>query len=201
VGLIARYLAPVLALLLALAAAASVTRLGRLAAGLALATTAALGLAVTVRHVQRVGGPALLTAPAEAVERRLIVNDPLPGFHAAGSLPAGARVLFVGEPRGHRFPRAFVAPSYYDACLLRDPVETLPSAEAVRGWLEAGRFTHLLINRGELARLAAGYPVEPWRSEAGRQRWSGLLRLLGAPVIAVDGVEIYAIAGAGLVQP
>src|SRR5206468_881011 len=143
-------LAPTLAVLLALAAAAGRGNAARAVAGrwigaLAIGVAAISGLVPAIREVSQWGGARLALAATGDVSR-LIVDDPRPVFDAARDLPPDARVLFVGETRGYPFPRRFVAPSPYDVSILRGPLESLPSAEAVREWLKNDGFTHLLVN-------------------------------------------------------
>jgi hypothetical protein len=194
VGAFPRYLAPTLALALALAAATPRRALGRCTTGAVLGTVAALSVVFSFAEVKRLGGVSLVTDPPAHVRRVWVANDPFPAFAAAEALPPDARVLFVGEPRGYRFPRHYATPSYYDEPVLLEPLERLPDAAAVRAWLTGHGFTHLLVNWGELARLAGRYPAEPFRSPSGRRRWEGLIGLLGPPVIARGGVQIFAVA-------
>jgi hypothetical protein len=194
-GALPRFLAPALALLLALAAAASRSRLGAWAAGAALAAAAALGLAFTLRELRAWGGLRLALAGEASVQERMVVNNPLPAFAAARALPPDSRVLFVGEMRGYPFPRPFVAPSQHDVSPLREPLDRLPTAQDVRDWLLGQGYTHLLVNRAELARLASGYPVVPWRSPAGHLRFQQLLELHAPPVVKAGETAIFGIGG------
>ncbi len=178
-----RFLALPAALLAALAAALR-RGPGRAAAAAALLFAGALGLwrsaglAVQLRHTATVTGS-------------LVVNDPAPAFAAAATLPPDARVLFVGETRGYGFPRRFVAASQHDVSPLRELVERDGEADAILTELRGQRFTHLLVHRDELGRLAPAYPVAPWRTPAGRAAFAALLRGLGAPVVSAGGVEVY----------
>jgi len=193
---IPRYLAPVFALLVVMAAGATSFRLGRWAAGAALVSAAVLAAAVTVVHVRRIGGLGLAFGERARVEAALVVNDPLPAFRAAAGLPHEAFVAFVGEPRGFAFPRRFLAPSYYDASPLLPLVESAADAAAAAAALRARGMTHVLVNWGELRRLAAGYPVLPFASPAGGARFRAVLAACGPPVVAAGGVEIYALGPA-----
>ena len=193
-GSLPRFLTPTLAVLLALAASSGgAGRIGVLTASLSLGVTAALGLAFTAGEIDRLGGPRLAIADPLAWPPALVVHNPAPAFAAARWLPGDARVLFIGETRGFGFPRRFVVPSQHDVSPLREPLETLPSAEAARDWLLGAGFTHLLVNRGELNRLAATHPVAPWRSEAGRKRFQDLLGLCTPPRILEGEVGIFAL--------
>jgi hypothetical protein len=191
-GMLPRFLAPSLALLLALAAATGArARAGRLAALLSIATALVLGLAFNVRDVVQLGGRALLAAPAAELRARVVFADPLPAFAAAEALPEGARVLFVGEPRGYGFPRRFTAPSQHDPSPLTELLEEPAVANGAEERLRELGFTHLLVNSAELRRLAERYPVEPWRSPAGRERFRELLERLAPPSVAVGSVAIF----------
>ena len=68
------------------------------------------------------------------------------------------------------------------------------SAEIVNTLTGQG-FTHILVNWGELRRLSSSYPVAPWTSPAGRDRWMKIVRDLQPPVVNRDGVAIYELAG------
>lgn len=193
-GPLPRFLAPTVALLLALAAtAAGRGPAGRLAAALALGGTLALGAAFTGSELVRLGGGRVLGILEPTARGRWVPNDPAPAFAAATALPADARALFVGEPRGFGFPRRFVAPSQHDPSPLRALLgREVSPAETCRALDRAG-FTHLLVNWRELERLAPAYPAAPWPDEAGRRRWQLLLAALGRPVLEVSGVTVHAI--------
>jgi len=192
-GSTVRFLVPSLAVLLALAAAASGSRVRVAGAGTVLAWTAALGIVSTASWVHLIG--AMPPAPDSGAESAadLVVDDPGPAFTAARALPPGSRALFVAEARGFRFPRRFVTPSPYDASPLRGPLEDLASAAAVRDWLVRHGYTHLLVNRREMARMASDYPVVPWKSPGGRRRFQELLNLTAPPVVLVGEVGIFAL--------
>lgn len=166
---------------------------GRWAAWGALAVVAAMGLAWNVGELHRLGGMSLMLEPAESVRSRLVINDPSPAFLSASRLPGDAKVLFVGEPRGFRFPRRFVAPSQHDVSPLRACLEGGGAGDALK-WLTENGFTHLLVNRGELARLSPSYPVAPYRTATGARRWAELLAGLGPPIVEDRGGSIYALA-------
>jgi hypothetical protein len=192
-GDLPRFLAPTIALLVALAAAAG-TPLARAGSAVALAVAAMLGMTWNLSELGRLGGLGLLREKGGQAAGRLVVNDPLPAFVACRELPASARVLFVGEPRGYGFPRRFVAPSQHDVSPLLGPLGGSRSLRDVQTWLWRRGFTHLLVNRLELARLAPSYPVAPWRNPAGFRRWEEFLHLLGPPVVAAGGVEVFSLA-------
>ena len=191
-GSLPRFLGPTLGVLLALAAAAARTTFGRWASSLALGVTAAAGLVFSLGELRRVGGTAVLTRPA-ATDRAWIPDNPLPAFAAARGLPTAARVLFVGEPRGFSFPRRFVAPSQHDVSPLRAILEAAHGPGEAMATLRGQGFTHLLVNQGELARLAGSYPVAPWRGAVGWRRWSAFVSALGPPKVQVGAVQIFAL--------
>ncbi|MCJ7440212.1 MAG: hypothetical protein MUO25_01335 [Thermoanaerobaculaceae bacterium] len=192
-GSLPRFLGPTLGVVLALAAAATRTTFGRWAAALALGATAALGVAFGFAELRRLGGDSVLAIQPERVHRVWISNDPFPAFAAARTLPGTARVLFVGEPRGFSFPRRFVAPSQHDVSPLRAILEAAHGPEEAMATLRGQGFTHLLVNQGELARLAGSYPVAPWRGAVGWRRWSAFVSALGLPKVQVGAVQIFAL--------
>ncbi|OYV94178.1 MAG: hypothetical protein B7Z68_07965 [Acidobacteria bacterium 21-70-11] len=188
-----RRLAPTLGILLAVAASAARRgRAGAWAAGLALAATAAVCLTFGVTELRRVG-PAWLLTPTRSVPPGWIPNDPFPAFAASRSLPEAARVLFVGEPRGFGFPRRFVAPSQFDVSPLRAVLERSSGPGEACERLRRQGFTHILVNWGELDRLAGGYPVAPWRNVQGWRRWRTFVTWLGEPVVQVGSVQVFAL--------
>ena len=189
-GSLARYIAPSLAVLLALAAAASATRTGRLVTSLALATTLLLGAAITWQQMARWGGAALMVATPHDWPEGLVTHNPVRAFEAASELPPEARVLFVGEARGFGFQRRFAAPSPYDRSPLTEPVE---AAVSVPDWLRDEGYTHVLVNLPELDRLTPRHPVEPWTTPAGREHFRAALQELSPPVVMVDNVAIFAV--------
>ncbi len=188
-GSVMRFLVPSIALLLALAAAAGGRR-PRIAAAV-LGWSALLGVISTIGWVRLLGSIPPAADPSDASVKRLVVDDPYPAFAQARALPPDARTLFVAEARGLRFPRRFETPSPYDVSPLRAPLEGLASAAEVRDWLVRRGYTHLLVNRGEMARMAADYPALPWQSPAGRRRFQELLDLTAPPSVLVGDVGIF----------
>ncbi|HZM71107.1 MAG TPA: hypothetical protein VFB95_12180 [Candidatus Cryosericum sp.] len=196
-GSLARFWTPSLALLLALAAAASVTPAGRWLGGLAISITTILGLTHATREAGNLGGLRLLLG-GDAAAHSLIISDPLPAFEAAAALPSGtlprdALVLFVAEARSYGFPRPCIVPSQHDVPPLREWIETQPDAAAVRDRLRERGITHLLVNRAEMARLARDYPVLPWETPLGQTRFQELLDLCGAPIAKAGETAIFAL--------
>lgn len=209
-GSLPRFWLPSLGLLLALAASAGASALpavetaarGRRraaswASALALLAAAAPGLVVTSRAILRWGGPRLVLERWPSDLGGLVIDNPMPAFAEAASLPPGAKVLFVGETRGFRFPHSFVAPSQHDTSPLRQAIESSESALAARTKLVDQGYTHLLLNRAELKRLIATYPAAPWSSGDGRRRFSTLLDELSPAVVEAGGVEIFDLRNPG----
>lgn len=192
-GALPRFLHYSFALLLVLGAIAARENGGKWAALLSLGATAALGLVYTSTELRRLDAIAIMRGSAASIVRSGSVNDPQPLFREAVRLPPAARVLFVGECRGYRFPRRFVAVSQHDGSPLRDVLEQVVSTDAVRTWMRERGYSHLLINWSELRRLTGKYPVQPWRSELGRERWMAFLKSLGPPVLSAGGVDIYSV--------
>ena len=190
-GALPRFLAPTAALLLAVAALPRRGRLARSATLLALGWCAVLGTVHELRWLQRIDLPRLLATDTAGAVRAMSPNPPTAAFAAAASLPARARVLFVAEPRAFGFPRPCVAPSQHDPSPLRALVEGERTPDEVRRALQRQDYAYMLVNWGELVRLGPSYPVAPWRSPTGQQRWRALLRTLGEPVISEGGVQIF----------
>ncbi|MFZ5787161.1 MAG: hypothetical protein ACOY3Y_12030 [Acidobacteriota bacterium] len=188
-GSLPRFFAMTAVFLLALAASPR-SGPGRWAATAVLVVLALTGIARNVGETASKGGAGIVLEPEAGYTQRMLANDPMPAFAAARRLPGDARVLFVGEPRGFPFPRRFDAPSQHDVSPLRAHLEGGEVGDA-RRWLNQSGFTHLLVNHGELARLAPGYPVAPYRTPAGARRWAELLGGLGPPTIDARGVVIY----------
>ena len=190
-GTLPRFLAPSVAVLVALAAAAARTTLRRLSSWLAVGATAAIGLSLNLTQVAGLDLGLAFARPAAEVQANLIVHDPLPAFRAAETLPDDTRALLVGEARGFGFPRRFVAPSQHDPSPLRVLLgRGVTPAETCRA-LERAGVTHLVVNWRELERLAPNYPVTPWADEDGRRHWQLLLGALGPPVLDVGGVTVH----------
>ncbi|HET8947150.1 MAG TPA: hypothetical protein VFQ07_09220 [Candidatus Polarisedimenticolia bacterium] len=194
-GTLPRFLAPTLALLLALTAAA---------AGNAFRTSAAiasgcivflLGFAFTVRDpVLRQASHLLFEPDALTLEGSpFIINNPFGAFGAGEMLPASSRTLFVAEARAYRFPRRVVIPSQHDPSPLRGIIESTSDAQAIADRLRADGITHLLINRAEMRRLAAGYPVLPWKTPEGQARFQALLEACGPPIGRSGETALFAL--------
>ncbi|MGQ9494841.1 MAG: hypothetical protein ACUVRY_01035 [Thermoanaerobaculaceae bacterium] len=189
-----RFLAPWAPVLLLWPITAAKRTAGRWAAALAVGVTAALGLVATLGQMHRFACFSLPFEPVSGAYQRLVVNNPFPVFAVAKTLlPPKAKVLFVGEPRGFGFPRRFSAPSYLDEPKLASVLEASQDLSRVMAWLDKEGFTHLLVNWGELERLAPGYPTEPWRTPAGRDQFLRLIRQLDPPLVQMGGVCLYSL--------
>lgn len=194
-GTLPRFLAPTLALLLALTAAV---------AGDAFRTSAAiasgcivflLGFAFTVRDPVLRQASRLLFEP-EALTLQgspFIINNPFAAFGAGEMLPGSSRTLFVAEARAYRFPRRVVIPSQHDPSPLRAIVESTSDAQAIADRLRAAGITHLLINRAEMRRLAADYPVVPWKTPEGQARFQALIERCGPPLGRAGETALFAL--------
>jgi hypothetical protein len=112
-------------------------------------------------------------------------------------LPASSRTLFVAEARAYRFPRRVVIPSQHDPSPLRAIVESTSDPRAIADRLRADGITHLLINRAEMRRLAAGYPVLPWKTPEGQGRFQALIEACGPPIGKSGETALFALPPPG----
>src|SRR6185503_2407 len=154
-----------------------------------------LGFAFTVRDPVLRQASHLLFEP-EALTLTgspFIINNPFPVFGAGEMLPGSSRTLFVAETRGYRFPRRAVIPSQHDPSPLRAIVESTSDPRAIADRLRADGITHLLVNRAEMRRLAAGYPVLPWKTPEGQARFQALLEACGRPLGRAGEVALFAL--------
>ena len=113
-------------------------------------------------------------------------------------LPAGAKLLLVGESRTMYIDRDVVVDDPFVTPLLVTLAESAPSARAIAAELRGRGVTHVLFNRHEAARIAAlnrrsDYfaPLSP----AGRARLEELFRSCLRPVATAGPVELLALAG------
>jgi hypothetical protein len=198
-----RYALP-LAALVAVLAAAGLADLGRRAAPVA---AAALGVAA-LHGVLGLGSFAFgvlnvehAWPDAEAWRHRVTVDDPVPAYRrCAGELPAGARLLVIGDgrPWGCRLPNHVSSP--YDSQLVQAVVEEAATARAAADTLRAAGFTHLLINWGEVNRLGGpDFQALAWHTPAAAARWRELLGGFTRAVFTEAGVEVRGLVrdGAG----
>lgn len=193
-GILPRFFAPVLVLLLVIASSLPSRRSLRWLAPTVLACHLLVGAGVQLQYCRLVQPMALL--PMSYVEAALWVapNPPFGVYEELGDrLGDNAHVLVVGEARGFGLTVPFTITSQHDVSPVRSIVEAGADAEAIAERLLSLGFTHLIVNERELQRLGASYPVVPWRTTRGEAKWLRLLALLGHPIAATDGVHAYAL--------
>lgn len=120
---------------------------------------------------QAFGSPAVLLAQEERsdfLSRRL---EYYPCAAAAGSLPADAKVLVVGEQRGYYLPRAHRSSTVHAPNLYVARANDAASPDALAAALRADGFTHLLFVPREARRLGESLGT---MTEAGAANWKGL---------------------------
>ena len=194
-GTLPRFLAPALCLLLALTAAVGGSAFRSSAALTAGAIAFALGLAFTLRDPVLQQSARILFEPESLSLQKspFIINNPFPAFGAAEMIPAASRTLFIAEARGYRYPRHAIVPSQHDVSPLRDIIESTADPHAIADRLRADGITHLLINRAEMRRLAASYPVLPWSTKEGQARFQALLEACGPPIGRFEETALFAL--------
>jgi hypothetical protein len=114
---------------------------------------------------------------AEEWRHRVTLNDPLPAYRACTELPAGSKVLVVGEGRPWGCSVPHHVSSSYEAQLIEDLVAATASSRQLARELVARGFSHLLVNWAEIDRLRQP-PVRlltAWTPEE-ELRWRSLLR-------------------------
>lgn len=191
-GALDRFLTPTIALLLAVVAASGRRGLGRMFSVATIAAVLGWGIWNATTMWSAIGGLSV-AGEAPAVYAATVISDPSPAFRACASLSPDARLLLVCEPRGFLLPRPFDTTSQHDPCVLAAMLErTAPATDAIDELRRLG-FTHLLVNSRELNRLGPNYPVLPWSSAEGRDRFIELTQLLGKPVVMEDDVVVYAL--------
>ena len=111
-------------------------------------------------------------------------------------LPAGARLLLVGESRVMYLDRDVVVEDPFVTPLLVSLAASLPTAEAMAAELRRQGITHVLLNRHEAARIAAlnrraDYfsPLSP----AARERLEAFLSHCLEPIASAGAVEVLAL--------
>jgi hypothetical protein len=190
-GALPRFLAPTACVLLALASTAHRSRLTRIAAAAAILWCTSSGVFRGVVWLQRIDVVRLMPLDFRTAGAAVSPNDPMSAFGDSHSLPEEARVLFVAEPRSFSFPRRYTAPSQHDPSPLLPLLEESTSVADINNALRAQGYTHLLVNWRELRRLGPSYPVAPWRTPAGRLRWTKFIKSLGQPVVDRNGVQVF----------
>jgi len=109
------------------------------------------------------------------------------------TLPADARLLFIGETRPYYFAREAMAPSAYDRHPLQRWVMESTSPEALAARLDAEGFTHVVLNVHEFKRLHDRYQVLAFTgagAEENDRRLKALPRVLRL-VFSENGVYVF----------
>ena len=197
-GTLPRFLAPTLCLLLALTAAAAGNPFRASAGAAAGCIVFLLGFAFTVRDPVLRQATGLFFHAQTLASSPFIVNNPTLAFAAAEVLPRHSLTLFVAEARGYHYPRRAVIPSQHDPSPLRAILESQADPQAAADALRAQGFTHILVNRNEMRRLARSYPVLPWSTPAGQARFQALLDSCGAPVARDGETAVFALPPPGV---
>jgi hypothetical protein len=191
-GALDRFLVPTVALLLATVAASGRRGWGRPIALTTIVSILGWGAWSAAAFWSTIGG-LRVAGESDAVYASSVVSDPSPAFRACASLPPDARLLLVSEPRGFLLPRRFETTSQHDPSALARLLEANGTATDALAELRKSGFTHLLVNLRELSRLSPNYPVRPWSSPAGRDRFIELTQLLGKPLVFEHDVVVYAL--------
>jgi hypothetical protein len=192
-----RFFAPGLVLGLSALAAAAL-RLGRTGQVVALTCVLALGAWGTSRYV---GQHAFVFSSYEVAlgreETDAYMARQIDHFGAARfvreTLPAQARLLFIGETRPYYFAREAVAPSAYDSHPLQRWVLESSSTGALARRLDAEGISHVVLNVREFKRIHDSYGVLAFSgegAEAHDRRLKGLPRVLRL-LFAGNGVFVF----------
>ena len=132
---------------------------------------------------------------AGRVSRDDFVASRDPSYRAAlwvnGHLPPSSRLLFIGETRWLYFAVPAVAPAAYDRPLFERLVREAPDPAALARRVQQMGFTHLLLNLGEVKRLAAQYGSYAF-DEAQRRRVEEFLRSL-REIYRDDDIRVFAL--------
>ncbi len=107
------------------------------------------------------------------------------------TLPADARILFIGETRPYYFAREVVAPSAYDRHPLHRWVLESSSPEALALRLGAEGFTHVVLNVHEFKRLREKYGVLAFSGEGADANDHRLKSLPGVLRLAFVSHGVY----------
>lgn len=198
-----RYLLPALPLLAALAAAgwrhavmaaprrARVLLGGLLLAGLGWSATGGASLVEMRRLACTLG-----VTDGEELMRRYVTYWPV--IRPVNTeLPAGAKVLLVGESRPFLFDRDLVVEDPFQRPLLVELAEAAKRPGDIAAALHQRGVTHLLVNHQEGHRIAAMNGRESFlktRDEAAARRLATFMTVCLTPVIAAPPVEVLALA-------
>lgn len=193
-GALPRFFAPTMILLIVAASVLGQRPLTRMAAALVVAGTLTFGFAVQSRWLSLVQPLTLLMTDFVAAASEVSPNPSSAAFRTLDErLPPHATLLLVAEPRTFGAPRPVVAPSQHDPSPLRAFCEGAGSPAAIAKTLRRQGITHLMINEGELARLAEDYPVTPWKTVRGEGRWGIFIQSLGPPILEMGGITTYSL--------
>lgn len=107
------------------------------------------------------------------------------------TLPADARVLFIGETRPYYFAREAMAPSAYDRHPLHRWVRESSSPEALAARLGAEGFTHVVLNVHEFKRLHDKYGMLAFSGEGADANDRRLKSLPGVLRLAFASNGVY----------
>jgi hypothetical protein len=93
-------------------------------------------------------------------------------------LPDASRVFVLGDQRGYYYNKPVIVSPVFNQNPLVAWANSASSPEDLATQLKARRITHILINRTEMARLEASYPLFPFTA-LGRTNWETLQSKLG----------------------
>ncbi|NOZ78630.1 MAG: hypothetical protein GXP48_05520 [Acidobacteria bacterium] len=128
---------------------------------------------------------------SEGWRHRVTLNDPMPGYRAAGRLlPPGAKLLVIGEGRSWGCPRPNSVSSPYDTQLVQTVIEDAATAADAARTLHAAGWNDLFINWRELRRLHRKFGVFVFRDPADGARWRELIDGFTTRIWHSDGLEI-----------
>jgi 4-amino-4-deoxy-L-arabinose transferase-like glycosyltransferase len=135
--------------------------------------------AILVMTINPFGVALGIEMPADYLARRV---DYYPAASFINSqLPESARIMMVGEGRGYYLERDYAAGSAYDSMPLgRLAVRAASTGSSLAGLLHAEGFTHLLVNRTEMARIAKMHGREGYFDGLDPAARASIAGLLGA---------------------
>jgi hypothetical protein len=108
------------------------------------------------------------------------------------NLPRDARLLLIGDQRGYRCPRSYVAPMALLPTPLKEWADGCSDGEALRKRLSAEGFTHLVFNRREAERLKSYHVLD--LTPSGRRAWDDFLDR-GREIRRDASVSVYDLNG------
>jgi len=98
----------------------------------------------------------------------------VPPYDQAAGLPAGSRILLVGDSRGFYFPPGTLYATAFDPHPLADMLRRGLTGEKLIGELRAMEVTHVWVNWREIWRLAATYGYPAVLSRELHDRWQAM---------------------------